>query len=315
MQEIDFNGQVAIVTGAGGGIGRGIALLLAQRGAKVLVNDYGGTPFGEAGGVDRADAVAREIRAAGGDAVANATPVGSAAAALQIRDAAMRAFGRIDALVNNAGIVHFGGVADISDADLDRVIEINFLGAFRLLRAVWPVMKEQGYGRILNVASNSSLGFGGMTAYAASKSALLGLTADSAREGQPLGILVNSLLPAAATRLVIPDSDAPITQEAGFVDWLKAHFQPEKVAPTAVYLVSRACSVFGEHYSTGAGRVSRIAHVATDGFHDPVLTPEHVAAEFARIRDTSQSRVITSGIEELGCYMGPVPPPEKAFGP
>ena len=308
MENIDFKGQVAIVTGAGGGIGRGIAMLLAQRGAKVVVNDYGGNPFGAGGNSAMADAVVAEIRKAGGEAVANATPVGSVAAAQSIRDAALKAFGRIDVLVNNAGIVNYGGVEEIADADLDRVIETNFLGAFRLLRAVWPVMHKQGYGRILNVASNSSLGFGGMTAYAASKSGLMGLTADSARQGQALGILVNSLLPAAATRMSTshPDGD---TIAPGFNKWLSTNFQPEKVAPAAVYLVSKAVTFCGEHYSTGAGRISRIAHIATDGYHSSQLTPEGVAAHIEQIRDTSRAQVVTSGPEELQRYMGIAPFP------
>ena len=308
MENIDFKGQVAIVTGAGGGIGRGIALLLGQRGAKVLVNDYGGNPFGAAGNAEMTNAVVAEIRKAGGEAVANDTAVGSVAAAQSIRDAALQAFGRIDVLVNNAGIVNYGGVEEIADADLDRVIEINFLGAFRLLRAVWPVMQKQGYGRILNVASNSSLGFGGMTAYAASKSALLGLTADSARQGQALGILVNSLLPAAATRMSTSHPDAN-SVAPGFNEWLSTHFQPEKVAPAAVYLVSKAVTFCGEHYSAGAGRISRIAHIATDGYHASPLTPEAVAAHIDQIRDTSHARVVTSGPEELQGYMAVAPFP------
>ena len=308
MENIDFKGQVAIVTGAGGGIGRGIAMLLAQRGAKVVVNDYGGNPFGAGGNSAMADAVVAEIRKAGGEAVANATPVGSAAATRSIADAAVQAFGRIDVLVNNAGIVNYDNVEKISDADLDRVIETNFLGAFRLLRAVWPVMHKQGYGRILNVASNSSLGFGGMTAYAASKSGLMGLTADSARQGQALGILVNSLLPAAATRMSTshPDGD---TIAPGFNKWLSTNFQPEKVAPAAVYLVSKAVTFCGEHYSAGAGRISRIAHIATDGYHSSQLTPEGVAAHIGQIRDTSRAQVVTSGPEELQRYMGIAPFP------
>ena len=308
MEKIDFSGQVAIVTGAGGGIGRGIALLLAQRGARVLVNDYGGNAFGASGNSAMADAVVAEIRQAGGEAVADATAVGSAAAANKIRDAALAAFGRIDVLVNNAGIVNYDNVEKISDADLDRVIEINFLGAFRLLRAVWPVMEKQGYGRILNVASNSSLGFGGMTAYAASKAGLMGLTADSARQGQPLGILVNSLLPAAATRMATshPDGD---TIAPGFNKWLSTYFQPEKVAPAAVYLVSKASTIFAEHYSAGAGRISRIAHIATDGYFEDALTPEGIAAHIGDIRDTSKAQVVTSGGEELQRYMGIAPFP------
>ena len=308
MENIDFTGQVAIVTGAGGGIGCGVAKLLAARGAKVLVNDYGGNAFGASGSSAMADAVVAEIRAAGGEAVADANAVGSVESAQRIRDAALKAFGRIDILINNAGIVNYKNVEEISDAELDRVIETNFMGAFRLLRAVWPVMQKQGYGRILNVASNSSLGFGGMTAYAASKAGLMGLTADSARQGQPLGILVNSLLPAAATRMAQshPDGDyvAP-----GFNKWLSTYFQPEKVAPAAVYLVSKASTIFGEHYSAGANRISRIAHIATDGYHADPLTPEAVAEHIAQIRDTSKAQVVTSGGEELQRYMGIAPFP------
>src|SRR5689334_14174423 len=179
MNKIDFSNQVAIVTGAGGGMGRDMALILAERGAKVVVNDYGGDILGHAGASAKAEAVVKEIRDAGGTALANATAVGTPEAAHDIVQCAMDAWGRVDILINNAGVTAFGGLAEIPLEDVARVVGINFWGPYLLMREVWPIMKQQGYGRILNVSSTASLGMGTITPYSASKAGLIGLTTDT----------------------------------------------------------------------------------------------------------------------------------------
>lgn len=257
---ISFSGQTAIVTGAGGGIGRAIAVGLAERGANILVNDYGGSTFGDAGSIDRARMVADTINASGGRAVANATAVGSAAAATEIVDAAIAAFGRVDMLVNNAGIVHYGPIESTPDTIVERVLTTNLAGAFRLVQAVWPTMQQQAYGRILNISSNSALGFGGIAAYAVSKAGLLGLTAECAIEGEACGIAANSLLLIAATRLGEANPGALVPP--AITRWMNRNFQPEGVVPAALYLLSGQNGLSGAHISTGGGRVSRIRAVA-----------------------------------------------------
>jgi len=299
--------QVVIVTGAGGGIGRAAALLLGKLGARVVVNDYGGDTAGQAGDIGRAQAVADEIRAAGGEATANGEPVGSVRAAEKIRDAALAAYGRIDALINNAGIMAIGEVDEISDALLDRVIEINFLGAFRLLRAVWPGMKARGYGRIVNVSSSSLLGFGDRAPYGAAKAALIGLTADAAFNGKPHGILVNSLLPAAFTRLTNGQAGGADAIDPAMWEMLREKFAPEFVASTAAFLVSPKLSLTGEHIVSGANRVARLAHFETAGWRKPGLTMEDIALNIAEVRDTRRGAFVASGQEELALFM---PAPE-----
>ena len=299
--------QVVIVTGAGGGIGRAAALLLGRLGARVVVNDYGGDTAGQAGDIGRAQAVADEIRAAGGEATANGEPVGSVRAAEKIRDAALAAYGRIDALINNAGIMAIGEVDEISDALLDRVIEINFLGAFRLLRAVWPGMKARGYGRIVNVSSSSLLGFGDRAPYGAAKAALIGLTADAAFNGKPHGILVNSLLPAAFTRLTNGEASGADAIDPAMWEMLREKFAPEFVASTAAFLVSPKLSITGEHIVSGANRVARLAHFETAGWRKPGLTMEDIALNIAEVRDTRRGAFVASGQEELALFM---PAPE-----
>ena len=299
--------QVVIVTGAGGGIGRAAALLLGRLGARVVVNDYGGDTAGQAGDIGRAQAVADEIRAAGGEATANGEPVGSVRAAEKIRDAALAAYGRIDALINNAGIMAIGEVDEISDALLDRVIEINFLGAFRLLRAVWPGMKARGYGRIVNMSSSSLLGFGDRAPYCAAKAALIGLTADAAVNGKPHGILVNSLLPAAFTRLTNGEAGGADAIDPAMWEMLREKFAPEFVASTAAFLVSPKLSITGEHIVSGANRVARLAHFETAGWRKPGLTMEDIALNIAEVRDTRRGAFVASGQEELALFM---PAPE-----
>ena len=299
--------QVVIVTGAGGGIGRAAALLLGRLGARVVVNDYGGDTAGQAGDIGRAQAVADEIRAAGGEATANGEPVGSVRAAEKIRDAALAAYGRIDALINNAGIMAIGEVDEISDALLDRVIEINFLGAFRLLRAVWPGMKARGYGRIVNVSSSSLLGFGDRAPYGAAKAALIGLTADAAFNGKPHGILVNSLLPASFTRLTNGEAGGADAIDPAMWEMLREKFAPEFVASTAAFLVSPKLSITGEHIVSGANRVARLAHFETAGWRKPGLTMEDIALNIAEVRDTRRGAFVASGQEELALFM---PAPE-----
>ncbi len=274
---IHFNGQSAIVTGAGAGIGRETALILAARGARVLVND-------PAPGA--AQTVVDEIKAAGGEAIAEMTPVGPGDAAKSIVQTAIDQFGRIDILVNNAGISRPAPFGEDSDADIEKIFAVNLLGPYALMRAVWPGMKAHGYGRILNTSSSAALGSGISGAYAPTKSGIIGLTKDAAISGKPHGISVNAIMPSAHTVLLQnhPDLD--------FRRWFEVHFPARLVAATSAFLTSSACTVTGEIFSTGGGLVQRVTFYETPGVIDRELTPETVRDTFDRICATDGGAVL-----------------------
>ncbi len=199
---IGFQGRVAIVTGAGGGLGREHALALAARGAKVLVNDFGGATDGTGGSSERAEAVAREIREAGGEAIANGASVTDVAAVEAMVAQAMAAWGRIDILVNNAGILRDKTFAKMSLEDFRVVVDVHLMGSVNCTKAVWEIMREAKYGRIVMTTSSTGL-FGnfGQTNYGAAKLALVGFMQTLGLEGEKYNIRVNALAPTAATRM------------------------------------------------------------------------------------------------------------------
>lgn len=277
---IDFDGQVAIVTGAGRGIGRDIALGLARRGAKVLVNDHGGsrdtlTP----GTIEVAEEVVAEITAAGGTAVADGSIVGTGAGADTIVGHALEAFGRVDVLVNNAG----GGlgiteIADGTDDEVEGVVRTNLLGPLMLIRRVWPHMQAQHYGRIVNLMSGTLVGMVGTGAYSAGKAGLIGVTNTAAIEGGPLGIFTNGVWPVAFTRL------AGDLKDPALYEHMK-QFKTELVSEAVVFLSSAANSSNGEMFTVGGGGVSRNALYANGGIVDTELTAERLAERFDEVRD------------------------------
>jgi NAD(P)-dependent dehydrogenase (short-subunit alcohol dehydrogenase family) len=299
---IRFDGQVVIVTGAGRGMGRATAKLLASRGAKVLVNDYGGDPSTiRSGGADVAQTVVDEIVAAGGEAIADANSVGTGASAEAIVGKAVGAWGRVDVLVNNAGGTLIGSLSDFSDDEIEGVLRANFIGPYMLMRRCWPHFKAQAYGRVVNIMSSAMLGIGMIAPYAAGKSALIGLTNDAAIEGKAFGALVNGILPAGHSRLT--EKSAPDAAR-----WLERYFPPELVAQATAYLCSDANqSVTGEMFSVGAGRVARTAFFNATGFHDPALTIETLAANIDAARDMAKSVLINSSWEENSRYFGVAP--------
>lgn len=296
MQIIRFDGQAAIVTGAGGGIGRAIALELARRGAQVLVNDYGGDTYGHAGPAQRAETVAQEICTAGGQAMANGLAVGTPESARAIIAAALISFGRIDILVNNAGITLPGPITDSPDADVDNHFRVNLLGPYALMRAVWPTMRAQGYGRILNTTSNAALGIGFNAPYATTKAGLIGLTLDAAQEGKHCGICVNGFMPVAGTRMIdqIPD--------AHFVNWMRSHFPPEKVAAAMVYFLSRNSTITGHIISTGGGRVARVVFAEGAGIVDKQITAETLQLRVDEALNINSAALLEFQADEMARY-------------
>jgi len=282
---VDFTGQVAIVTGAGGGMGRAYALELARRGASVVVNDYGGGVLGQQdGSTAAAQQVVAEIVAAGGKAVANADAVGSAASARAIVATALDSFGRIDILVNNAGTALPGPFTQHDDDAIERHYATNLIGGHHLMRAAWPHMARQQYGRILNISSNGALGVGGNAAYAAAKAGMLGLSLDAALEGKPLGILVNAIMPTSYSRMIeqIPD---PAT-----VAWFRDNLKPEQVAAAMAWFLSRDSDQTSRILLAGGGRLSSLIFAETGEVFDRGLTAETVAARWPEALD---ERVLT----------------------
>jgi NAD(P)-dependent dehydrogenase (short-subunit alcohol dehydrogenase family) len=289
MAEMRFDGRVAIVTGAGGGLGHEHALLLAARGAKVVVNDLGGAADGTGGSAGPAEQTAREITDLGGEAVADANTVATPAGGQAIVDTALEAFGRVDVVINNAGILRDKAFHNLTPELLDPVLDVHLKGAFHVTRPAWVRMRQARYGRVLLTASNAGiLGNFGQSNYGAAKMGLVGLARVLAQEGAGYGIKVNVLAPIARTRL---------TEE--LLGPLAGKLDPRMVAPVAAFLVHEDCPVTGEVYSVAGGRVARFFTGLTRGILDPELTVEGVRDNLDRIRDEAGYSVPASVAEEI----------------
>jgi NAD(P)-dependent dehydrogenase (short-subunit alcohol dehydrogenase family) len=291
MQQLRFDGRTAIVTGAGGNpsLGRAHALLLGARGANVVVNDIGRDPEARHyPGAASAEAVAEEIRAAGGRAVACTDSVTSPEGAEAIVRTALEAFGRVDILVNNAGISIGAPFDEISPRDIQRHIDVNLMGSIWCSRAAWPHMAAAGYGRIVNITSSSMTGFANQAAYAASKGGVWSLTRALAAEGKALGIQVNAVSPGGYTRLVIStlEEDSPLLAES------KEHLPPELSSPAVGFLAHESCPVTGECIDSVGGEVQRCYVGRTTGFNERDHTIETIAARWAGVMDTEGAVVV-----------------------
>jgi NAD(P)-dependent dehydrogenase (short-subunit alcohol dehydrogenase family) len=290
MADIRFDGRVAIVTGAGGGLGREHALLLAARGAKVVVNDLGGAVDGSGGSAGPAERTAKEIEELGGVAVADASTVATPEGGQAVVDTAMEAFGRVDVVINNAGILRDKAFHNLTPELLDPVLDVHLKGAFHVTRPAWARMREAGYGRVLLTASNAGiLGNFGQSNYGAAKMGLVGLARVLAQEGARYGIKANVLAPIARTRM---------TEE--LLGPLAPKLDPRLVAPVAAWLVHEDCPVTGQVYSAGGGRVARFYVGLTEGYANPELTPEDVRDNFDRVRDETGYTVPTGVADEIG---------------
>ncbi len=289
---LDFTGRVAIVTGAGGGLGRAHALALAARGAKVLVNDLGGTTAGNGGSPTAAQAVVDQIVAAGGQALANGASVTDPAAVAAMVQQAVDAWGRVDILVNNAGILRDKSFAKMPLEDFRAVIDVHLMGAVHCCQAVWPHMVAQKYGRIVMTTSSSGLyGNFGQANYGAAKMALVGLMQTLSIEGAKSDIRVNCLAPTAATRMT----------EGLLPPAVLAVLTPEAVVPALLVLVGQdapnraiACA--------GAGTFETAHITLTTGLHLGTTpdTPERLAAAWAQVSDRTGSQVPASGAAQGG---------------
>jgi NAD(P)-dependent dehydrogenase (short-subunit alcohol dehydrogenase family) len=271
---VSFTDRVAVVTGSGRGLGRAHALLLGKRGANVVVNDL---PL--EGGESSAAAVAEEIRADGGTAVACDLDLTTSGAAAKLIDSAMEAFGRVDIVINNAGVLRSVDFAEMTEETFDFVVGVNLRSSYFVCRAAWPIMIKQMYGRILSTTSNSGLlGTAGSTAYAAAKAGIWGMTRSLALEGEPHNINVNAIAPIAYTQMSMTSRIAPPAWQSGEGDKWADRLDPALVAPAAAWLVHEDCTINGEVLSVAGGRVARYVMGLSDGFDDASLTIENVRA-------------------------------------
>jgi NAD(P)-dependent dehydrogenase (short-subunit alcohol dehydrogenase family) len=282
MGELRFDGRVAIVTGAGGNpsLGRSYAQLLASRGAKVVVNDLGVGPDGR--GIQRAnaEAVAAEIRDAGGEAIADLNSVAGSDSAKAVVQTALDAYGQVDILINNAGVAILAEFDEISDADIDKVIDVHVKGQIWMARAVWPHMKERGYGRIVDITSGAMFGLKYVTIYGAAKGGVFGLARGLAVEGRHFGIKVNALGPAAATIAIVH-----LNVES---EWSKNQMETmpaEKVAPAVALLAHEDCPCSGKYIEAVAGRVTERFFGETQGYYNAEITLEDLAENWERVVD------------------------------
>lgn len=296
---VDLSDRVAIITGAGGGLGRSHALLLARLGAAVVVNDLGGSVRGEGASSSAADAVVEEVRSAGGVAVADynsvATPEGGAA----ITARAVEEFGRVDIVVNNAGILRDRSFSNMEPSDLVPVVDVHLEGAFYVTRPAFLQMKQQQYGRIVLTSSASGL-FGnfGQSNYGAAKMGLIGMMNVLKLEGAKYGINVNAIAPIAKTRM---------TEE--LLGDRADRFDPESVSPVVAFLSSEECTLTGDVWSVGAGSVSRVFIGLCDGYFkssekEGPLTADDVAEHVRDIRDEDGYVVPFSSQDEFA-KLGP----------
>jgi NAD(P)-dependent dehydrogenase (short-subunit alcohol dehydrogenase family) len=288
---IRFDDRVAIVTGAGAGLGRAHAKLLASRGAKVVVNDPGGGVDGRGGAGAAADAVVEEIVAAGGEAAPNYADVADRAGAASIVQTAIDRFGRIDVVVNNAGILRDKSFAKMELDDFELVINVHLMGTVYVTKAAWPHLIAQKYGRVVFTTSGSGLiGSHGQSNYGAAKTAMLGLMNCLKFEGEKANVKVNMISPVAGTRMTEGVIDCKLFELS----------RPEQISPAVAWLSSEACDVTGETIAAGAGYFARVKVMRTAGaIVDPggATTIEGFLAAKDRIFDLSTAKPYTSTLD------------------
>jgi NAD(P)-dependent dehydrogenase (short-subunit alcohol dehydrogenase family) len=293
MADLSFENRVAIITGAGGGLGREHALLLASRGCQVVINDLGGSVSGEGADEGPAHTVAKEITDLGGIGVPDTNSVATPEGGEAIVQTAIDAFGRIDIVINNAGILRDKTFHNMTPEFVDPVLDVHLRGAFWVTKPAWIKMREQSYGRIINTASASGI-FGnfGQTNYGAAKMGLVGLARVLAQEGARYNIKANAIAPVARTRMT-EELLGPAAEK----------LDPSLVSPIVAFLAHEDCPVSGEIFSVGAGRVARIFIAEAPGYYKPDLTLEDVRDNWDTIRDEKDYFVPTANGDEIAAIL------------
>lgn len=278
MPELRFDDRVAVITGAGRGLGRSYALLLASKGAKIIVNDPGVSMQGDGTDSGPADAVVQEIRGAGGEAEACTDSVATPEGGRAIIQSALDHYGSIDILIHNAGIVRRGSLSELSYEDFETVLDVHLRGGFHVVRAAFPHMCEAGYGRIVLTGSiNGLYGNSGVVNYSMAKAGLVGLSNVAALEGEAHNVKSNIILPGAVTRMA-----------EGLDTSAYPPMDPELVAPIVGWLAHESCTVTGEMLISMAGRMARAFAAETPGVYRPEWSIEQVAEDIEAIRDTDE---------------------------
>lgn len=298
MTDLRFDDRVVVVTGAGRGVGRCHALLLAAKGARVVVADYGVGIDGSGSTPAPAEDVVAEIKAAGGEAAACYASVAEEHGAKAIVGTALDAFGRIDAVINNAGIHDPGAVDALSVEQFQAMLDVHFFGSLFVSRAAWPHFVKAGCGRIVNTVSEAMLGgIPELTSYGSAKGAVFGLTRNLATEGLRHGIRVNAVAPRAYTRMSASHQDA-LSEVFGLpkdvMDEINASMPPELCSPAAAFLAHESCQLNGEVLLCGMGSVARIAVVRSRGIWKSPLTAEDIAENLDQIMDLNDAHVTES---------------------
>jgi NAD(P)-dependent dehydrogenase (short-subunit alcohol dehydrogenase family) len=294
MSDLGFDGKVAIITGAGGGLGRQHALLLASRGALIVVNDLGGAVDGTGSDTGAAQQVVDEITAAGGEAVANTDSVATAEGGEAIVQSALDAFGRVDIVVNNAGILRDKSFHNMTPDLADAVIDVHLRGAFHVTQPAWKLMRDQGYGRVVSTSSAAGI-FGnfGQANYGAAKMGLVGFTNVLAIEGAKYNITANAIAPLAYTRMT-EDLLGPLADK----------LDPGLVSPLVTYLAHESCESTGRVYSVGGGRIAEIIIAECPGYAGGTdLTPEDVRDNWATITAQEGYAIPTSVADETRLFL------------
>jgi NAD(P)-dependent dehydrogenase (short-subunit alcohol dehydrogenase family) len=300
MTNYSFEGRVAVITGAGRGLGRAYAHLLAERGASVVVNDLGGTKEGDGADPEPAGRVAEEIVEAGGAAIPETSDVSRVAGGKALIDAALEEFGRIDIVINNAGNIRWGGLPEADADNLASHLAVHVGGSFNTTRAAWPHLVDRGYGRIVMTTSTGMFGLVDNLGYATAKAAVVGMTRSLSVAGRAHGIGVNLIAPNAWTRMGGADPMAQGTRPP------PKQMEPELVSPMVAFLAHESCDVSGEIYLAGAGRFARIFIAATQGYvsrRSGQPTIEDVAEHWTTINDEAGYYIPTDLYDWSAHYM------------
>jgi NAD(P)-dependent dehydrogenase (short-subunit alcohol dehydrogenase family) len=301
MSEFRFDGRVAAVTGAGRGIGRAYALLLGQLGAKVVVNDLGGSTLGQGEDTGPADEVVKQIQAVGGTAAANYGDVSTVEGGTSVIDTAVGEFGAIDIVINNAGTMVWGSLPDATAETIEAHWAVHVRGSFNTLHAAWPYFLEQNYGRVVLTTSVGMFGLPDNLGYAIAKSSMIGMAKSLTVGRRGANININCVAPNAVTRLGARTAAEQAAQEA-----MAPAMDPALVAPMVAYLAHESCNVSGEAYVAGAGRFARLFVGVTPGYLHPGVTgatADDVAANWAAINDETDYYVPETLMDWAGHYM------------